>query len=82
MTVHKLASMLFLLLTILHMVLCRKKLTAKRCLLLLLVMLCFVTGVIGMIIDGIILLALHKVLSMAAIFFLAIHLFVYRHKMT
>lgn len=82
-TLHKLASVLFLLLTAVHMVLYRKKLTAKRWLLLLLVMLCFVTGICGMVFDGIKpLLALHKVLSMAAIFFLAIHLFVYRHKMT
>lgn len=81
-TFHKLASVLFLLLTAVHTVLYRKKLTTKRWLLLFLIILCFVTGIVGMIFDGIIpLLALHKVLSMAVLFFLAIHLFIYRRKM-
>lgn len=82
-TLHKLASILFLLLTAVHTVIYRKKFTSKRWLLFFLIMLCFVTGIIGMIFDGIIpLLALHKVLSMAVLFFLAIHLFLHRHKMT
>lgn len=80
--IHKLASVLFLLLTIVHMVVYRRKLGLKRWLLLGLVLLSFVTGIVGMIFQEIsLLMALHKVISMGIIFFLAIHIFIYRNKL-
>lgn len=80
--IHKLASVLFLLLTILHTVVYRRKLGLKRWLLLGLVLLSFVSGIVGMIFQEIsLLMALHKVISMGIIFFLAIHIFIYRNKL-
>ena len=78
--VHKLASVLFLLLSIVHTVIYRRKLGAKRFLLLTLVCLCFATGLFGMILDQYpLILILHRVLSIGAVFFLAIHIFIF-HK--
>ncbi len=80
--IHKLASVLFLLLTIVHTVVYRRKLGLKRWLLLGLVLLSFVTGIVGMIFQEIsLLMALHKVISMGIIFFLSIHIFIYRNKL-
>ena len=78
--VHKLASVIFLLLCIVHTVLYRKKLGANRYLLLALVLVCFATGLFGIIFDQFpLILILHRVISIAAVFFLAIHIFVF-HK--
>lgn len=80
--IHKLASAAFLLLCAVHIFCYRKKHSPKRTGLLL-IFFCFLTGILGMILDAHTwMLALHKVFSMAVIFFLAIHLFVYRHKLT
>ncbi len=80
--IHKLASTLFLLLSIVHTVVYRKKLGAKRYLLLALVLVCFLTGLFGMIFDHIpMVLVMHRVLSIALVFFLAIHIFVFHKKM-
>lgn len=80
--IHKLASTLFPLLSIVHMVVYRKKLGAKRYLLLALVLVCFLTGLFGMIFDHIpMVLVMHRVLSIALVFFLAIHIFVFHKKM-
>lgn len=80
--IHKLASLLFLLLTVVHTVLYRQKLGKKRYLLLALVIACFVTGVLGMVFDHLPwVLILHRILSIAAVFFLAIHIFVYHRKL-
>ena len=79
--VHKLASTLFMILCIAHVVFYGKKLGVKRWLLLFLVFLSFASGVLGMIFDPYpLVLQLHKVLSIATIFFLAIHIFVFRGK--
>ena len=78
--IHKMASMLFLLLSIVHTVTYRKKLGVKRWLLLGLILISFGTGLFGMILDHIpIVLILHRVVSIALVFFLAIHIFVF-HK--
>lgn len=78
--VHKLASTLFLILTIVHTIVYRKKLGAKRYLLLGIVIIAFASGLFGMIFDQYtIILTLHKAISIASVFFLAIHIFVY-HK--
>jgi len=79
--VHKLASVLFLLLGIVHSIVYRKKLGAKRWLLALIVI-SFATGLFGMILYQFpIVLILHRVISIAVVFFMAIHIFVYHKKL-
>jgi hypothetical protein len=78
---HKLASALFLLLSIVHTVVYRKKLGVKRWLLLGLILISFATGLFGMILDRFpIVLILHRAISIAVVFFLAIHIFIYHKK--
>ena len=80
--VHKMASVLFLLLSIVHTVTYRKKLGMKRWLLLGLILVSFVSGLLGMILDQIpMVLILHRCISIALVFFLAIHIFVYHRRM-
>ena len=80
--IHKLASVLFLLLSIVHTIVYRKKLGTKRWLLLGLIVFSFATGLFGMILDQLsIILILHRCLSIALVFFLAIHIFVFRKKL-
>jgi len=80
--VHKMASVLFLLLSIVHTVVYRKKLGTKRWLLLALILVSFATGLFGMILDQFpIVLILHRCISIAVVFFLAIHIFVYHKKL-
>ena len=80
--IHKLASVLFLLLSIVHTVLYRKKLGTKKYLLLALVVISFATGLFGMILDQYpLVLILHRAISIAVVFFLAIHIFVFHRKL-
>ena len=80
--VHKMASVLFLLLSIVHTIVYRKKLGAKRWLLLALIVISFATGLFGMILDQFpIILILHCCISIAVMFFIAIHIFVYHKKL-
>ena len=80
--VHKMASVLFLLLSIVHTIVYRKKLGAKRWLLLALIVISFAIGLFGMILDQFpIILILHRCISIAVVFFLAIHIFVYHKKL-
>jgi len=79
--IHKLASVLFLLLSIIHTIVYRKKLGAKRWLLIALIMVSFATGLLGMILDQFpVILILHRCISIALVFFLAIHIFVFHKK--
>ena len=79
--IHKLASVVFLLLSIIHTITYRKKLGVKRWLLLALIVISFATGLFGMILDQFpIILILHRCLSIALVFFLAIHIFVFHKK--
>ena len=79
--IHKLASVLFLLLSIVHTITYRKKLGANRWLLLALIVVSFATGLFGMILDQFpIILILHRCISIALVFFLAIHIFVFHKK--
>ena len=81
--IHKLASVLFLLLSIVHTIVYRKKLGVKRWLLFGLIMISFATGLFGMILDQFpIILILHRCLSIALVFFLAIHIFVFHKKLS
>ena len=78
--IHKLASTLFLLLSMVHTITYRNKLGAKRYLLLVIIIVSFATGLFGMILDQFpIVLMLHRAISIALVFFLAIHIFVF-HK--
>lgn len=80
--IHKLASVLFLLLSIIHTFVYRKKLGTKRYLLLAVVAVSFLTGLLGMILDQYpIILILHRAISIAAVFFLSIHIFVYHKRL-
>ena len=80
--IHKIASVIFLLLSIVHTVTYRKKLGVKRWLLLGLILISFASGLFGMILDQLpIVLTLHRVISIALVFFLAIHIFVFHKKL-
>ena len=80
--IHKLASVVFLLLSIVHTIVYRKKLGTKRWLLLALIVVSFATGLFGMILDQFpIILILHRCISIALVFFLAIHIFVFHKKL-
>lgn len=80
--IHKIASVIFLLLSIVHTVTYRKKLGVKRWLLLGLILVSFASGLFGMILDQLpIVLILHRVISIALVFFLAIHIFVFHKKL-
>ena len=80
--IHKLASVLFLMLSIVHTIVYRKKLGVKRWLLLGLIVISFATGLFGMILDQFpVILLLHRCISIALVFFLAIHIFVFHKKL-
>lgn len=79
--IHKLASVLFLLLTVVHTILYRKKLGTRRYLLLAAVIVSFATGPLGMIFGQYpIVMTLHRAISIALVFFLAIHIFLFHKK--
>lgn len=79
---HKLASVIFLLLSIVHTIVYRKKLGLKRWLLMGLILVSFASGLFGMILDHVpIVLILHRVISIVLVFFLAIHIFVFHKKL-
>jgi hypothetical protein len=80
--VHKMASVIFLLLSLVHTIAYRKKLGAKRWILLGLILISFATGLFGMILDQFpIVRILHRVISIMLVFFLAIHIFVFHKKL-
>ena len=80
--IHKLASTLFLLLSIVHTIIYRKKLGAKRWLLLAMILFSFATGLFGMILDRFpMILIIHHAISVALVFFMAIHIFVFHKRM-
>ena len=80
--VHKMVSALFLLLSLIHTIMYRKKMNWKRYVVLAVIVIAFVSGIVGMILDYIpMVLGFHKAISIASVFFLAIHIFVYHRKM-
>lgn len=80
--IHKSASVLFLVLSLVHTVVYRKKLGTKKYLLLALVAVSFATGLGGMLLrQYAIIMTLHRAISIAVVFFLAIHIFVFRKRM-
>ncbi len=79
--IHKMASAIFLLLCIAHTIVCRKKLDIKKTALLLIIVVAFVSGIFALIYDHMPLIsALHIVVSIAIVFFLAIHMYVFLRK--
>ena len=79
--IHKLASVLFLLLCIVHTILWREKLGGRKWLLLAVVAVSFASGVLGMIFSQFPwVMILHRCVSIGAVFFLAIHIFIYRKR--
>lgn len=80
--IHKLVSTVFLLLSIVHTCVYRKKLNGKFCGLFLLIVISFATGLFGMILDHIpLLLILHRAISIAIVFFLAIHTYIFHRRL-
>ena len=79
--IHKIASTLFLLLCIVHTIVYRRKLKKKTIALLGVVLVSFFSGVLCMIFwQYPLTLALHKVISIASVFFLAIHIFLFHRR--
>lgn len=80
--IHKMASVFFLLLCIVHTAIYCKKMQWKRWLLLGTIVITFVSGLFGMIFDEIpLILALHKVISIGCVFALAIHIFIFHRRL-
>jgi hypothetical protein len=80
--VHKMASVIFLLLSLIHTVVYWKKLALKRWLLLTTILVSFATGLFGMILDYVpMVLICHRAISIVLVFFLAIHIFVFHKKL-
>lgn len=80
--IHKMASVIFLLLSLVHTIVYRKKLGAKRWLLFITIVISFATGLFGMILDHIpMVLISHRAISIVLVFFLAIHIFVFHRKL-
>ena len=79
--IHKMASVIFLLLSLVHTIVYRKKLGVKRWLMFATIAISFTTGLFGMILKYIpIILILHRAIFIALVFFLAIHIFVFHKK--
>lgn len=79
--IHKLASVTFLLLSMVHALVYRRKLGPRRWLLLATVLISFASGLFGMVLDHIpLILILHRAISIAMVFFLAIHIFVFHRR--
>ena len=80
--IHKLASTVFLLLSIVHTCVYNKKLNGKRWGLLLLIVISFMTGLFGMILDHIpMVLMLHRAISIGIVFFMAIHIYIFHKRL-
>ena len=74
--VHKLASTLFLLLALIHVFLYRKRLDYKYMLIIVLTIVSFVLGILGLImVEHPIILTLHRTISIVLIILLAIHIY-------
>ena len=79
---HKMASVIFLVFSLVHTIVYRKKLGMKRWLLIITIVISFVTGLLGMILDPVpMVLIFHRVISIVLVFFLAIHIYVFHKKL-
>lgn len=80
--IHKLASVFFLLFCVIHSIVYGKQMLWKRWALLGIIVISFASGVLSMIMaEYPWVLSVHKVISIASIFFLAIHIFVFHRRL-
>lgn len=80
--VHKLAATLFLMLALIHVFLYRKSLDLKYILIIVLTILSFVLGILGLImVEHPIILILHRTISIVLIILLAIHLYKFHKRL-
>lgn len=74
--VHKLASTLFLVLALIHVFIYRKRLDYKYILIIVLTIVSFVLGILGLVlVEYPIVLVLHRTISIVLVFILAIHIY-------
>lgn len=79
--VHKLASTLFLILALIHVFLYRKRLDLNYILIIVLTILSFVLGILGLImVEHPIILILHRIVSIVLIILLAIHIYKFHRR--
>ena len=80
--VHKLASTLFLVLALIHVFLYRKRLDYKYILVIVLTIVSFVLGILGLImVEHPIMLTLHRTVSIVLIILLAIHIYKFHRRL-
>lgn len=81
-TVHKLASILFLLLALIHVFLYRKKVNYKYVLVIVLTVVSFILGILGLVmIEYPIVLTLHRTISIVLVCLLAIHIYRFHRRL-
>lgn len=80
--VHKLASTLFLVLALIHVFLYRKRLDYKYILVIVLTIVSFVLGILGLVmIEYPIVLTLHRTISIVLVCLLAIHIYRFHRRL-
>lgn len=80
--VHKLASTLFLVLALIHVFLYRKSLDLKFIFIIVLTILSFVLGILGLVlVEYPIMLTLHRTVSIVLIILLAIHIYKFHRRL-
>ena len=80
--IHKLASTLFLLLALIHVFLYRKRLDYKYILVIVLTIVSFVLGILGLVmIEYPIILTLHRTISIVLVCLLAIHIYKFHRRL-
>ena len=80
--VHKLAATLFLMLALIHVFLYRKRLDYKYILNIVLTILSFVLGILGLVlVEYPIVLILHRTISIVLIILLAIHIYKFHRRL-
>ena len=80
--IHKLDSTLFLLLALIHVFLYRKKVDYKYILVIVLTIVSFVLGILGLVmIEYPIVLVLHRTISIVLIILLAIHIYKFHRRL-
>ena len=80
--VHKLASTLFLVLALIHVFLYRKRVDLKFVLIIVLTILSFVLGILGLVlVEYPIMLTLHRTVSIVLIILLAIHIYKFHRRL-
>ena len=80
--VHKLASTLFLVLALIHVFIYRKRLDYKYILIIVLTIVSFVLGILGLVlVEYPIILTLHRIVSIVLIILLAIHIYKFHRRL-